>query len=305
MGFKANGDLARLFGNLYGFVDEISDVLRKTRNFSSTTEYLGDGRQTLAPSFGSEANLKENIRRLDEQLKILIAIANKELLKIPESQRDWDRVQACFLASSAAKPLGDAVNIPNVLNFSSTACFKFDGKPDPNLVQQVMNWWEDVAVPDEDIRKDTKIDIKDMAEIVARTGAVVSNFLRVFHAYERREKRVFDIGVLRYPDMDHPYFKIYRIELFAFSDCTRNLFHQTDTSGIRCVLTHRHFVPRDDFIVSAKVTPLCFSPLKVLVARHQEGDQTESPPRGGQYVPLRCLRLRLSIFVSPNMPVLE
>jgi len=249
---KANGDLLRLFGNAFGFVEEISDIIKKeTRHTTSNTRYLG-GNQTLAPSFGGEGSLKENLRGLDEKLKILIAISNKELLKIPEGQRNWDRVQACFLANASAKPMGDPVSVPAELNSSTTSNFKFDGKPDPKLVQQVLNWWSDTAIPDEDIRKDTRIEIDAMADIVARSGAAVTNLFRVFHAYERREERIVDIGCLRYPDMDHPYFKVYRIELFAFSDCTRNFWHQTDTNGIRCVLTHRRFEPRADFIKEIK-----------------------------------------------------
>lgn len=41
---------------------------------------------------------------------------------------------------------------------------------------QVLKWWANKAVPDEDIRKDTKINIKELADIVAWTGATITDF---------------------------------------------------------------------------------------------------------------------------------
>lgn len=56
--------------------------------------------------------------------------------------------------------------------------------------------------------RSTKIDIKVLANIVAQTGATVDAFVTVFYKEEKHEKTVVDIGVLRFPDIDNPYFKV-------------------------------------------------------------------------------------------------
>ena len=61
---------------------------------------------------------------------------------------------------------------------------------------------------DPDVQNDTKIDIAEMANIVGQTGATVTNFVNFFHKHEVHEKTVMDVGVLRFPDIDHPYFKV-------------------------------------------------------------------------------------------------
>lgn len=97
------------------------------------------------------------------------------------------------------------------------------------------------------------INIKVMAEIVAQTGATVDSVAALIHKIEHHEKTLVDIGVLRFPDPDHPYFKvsrardiwfvvlvpkhpamrqIYRIRLTAWSVSARYLAWQEDSNGI-------------------------------------------------------------------------
>lgn len=89
-----------------------------------------------------------------------------------------------------------------------------------------------------------------MAKIVAQIGAILENFETLFAKDEYHEQALIDINVLRFPDVDQPYFKVsqnlylesvrlinmlvqvYRIKLAAWSDSSRNLMHQEDTNGI-------------------------------------------------------------------------
>jgi hypothetical protein len=54
----------------------------------------------------------------------------------------------------------------------------------------------------------TKIDIDVLAKIVAQTGATVDSFETLLYKKEKHEKTMVDIGILRFPDIDHPYFKV-------------------------------------------------------------------------------------------------
>lgn len=61
---------------------------------------------------------------------------------------------------------------------------------------------------DPDVLNSTKIDINVLANIVAQTGAAVDSFESFFAKEEHQEQTLVDIGVLRFPDIDHPYFKV-------------------------------------------------------------------------------------------------
>ena len=62
-------------------------------------------------------------------------------------------------------------------------------------------------IRDEDVLLSTNIDIEVMADIVAQTGAMVKSFGSVLYEKEIHQKTIVDIGVLRFPDIDNPYFK--------------------------------------------------------------------------------------------------
>lgn len=63
-------------------------------------------------------------------------------------------------------------------------------------------------ISDNDVLEDTKIDIEVLAKIVAQTGATVNSFRSFVFKKESHEKNMIDIGVLRFPDPEHPYFQV-------------------------------------------------------------------------------------------------
>ena len=106
---------------------------------------------------------------------------------------------------------------------------------------------------DEDILDSTGIDIDVLASIVASSGARVDSVETFFFRSEYHEETVLEVGVLRYPDIDHPYFKAYKIELKVWSDCTRTLMVQHDTNnGITGEVRVRNYKPRDNEIQGLK-----------------------------------------------------
>jgi hypothetical protein len=58
------------------------------------------------------------------------------------------------------------------------------------------------------VLKSTSIDIKVMAHIVAQTGATIDSFPALIYKNEYHSKTMVDIGVLRFPDISHPHFKV-------------------------------------------------------------------------------------------------
>jgi hypothetical protein len=73
-------------------------------------------------------------------------------------------------------------------------------------VHQVEAWFKNL-IGDEDVINSTKIDINTLGRIVAQSGATIDSFETFFVKEEKHSKTMLDIGVLRYPDMDSPFFK--------------------------------------------------------------------------------------------------
>ena len=56
------------------------------------------------------------------------------------------------------------------------------------------------------LRDATPIDIEVLGRIVAKSGSTMKSFFKDLR--ESYEETVLDVGVLRYPDLDCPYFQV-------------------------------------------------------------------------------------------------
>ncbi|KAK5048602.1 hypothetical protein LTR84_005693 [Exophiala bonariae] len=204
----------------------------------------------LAPSYGTLNS--EAMKKMDDELKIMIAGTMKDLGRVPPNQRSWDKVISIFMQNPLLEPHSDPelVRADKFIK-NSSGDFKFDGSPNAAIVQEVKTWFTKL-IADDDVIKSTKIDVEVLAKIVAQTGATVDSFETFFAKHEYHEKTLVDIGVLRFPDAFNPYFKVYRIQLVAWSDSSRILFHQEDKNGITGEYHCRKFKPRDAVISELK-----------------------------------------------------
>ncbi|KAJ7083763.1 hypothetical protein C8R44DRAFT_991939 [Mycena epipterygia] len=200
---------------------------------------------SLAPSFGELTSY--SIKELDDQLKIMIAATMRALAKVSVQQRSWEKVLEIMMQNPLLEPEASGISRADKLVKEETNVFKVDGSPDHNIVREVETWFINL-IQDDDVLKSTSIDIKVMANIVAQTGATIDSFPTVIYKNEYHEKTLVDIGVLRFPDIDHPHFKLYRIKLIAWSDSRRILFVQKDENGITGEFNSRIFKPRASII---------------------------------------------------------
>ncbi|KAK4201164.1 hypothetical protein QBC40DRAFT_253336 [Triangularia verruculosa] len=234
-----------LLTNVFGKTGDIGDLVQ---NFDFSKIKVTDTKSEdflhtdLAPSFGK---LKESLAKMDDELKIMIAGTMKILAK--QSDKSWNAVLSTMMQNELLQPDGDEVARADKLIKASSSDFKFDGSPDASIVREVQTWFTNL-IADDDVLKSTKIDINVLAAIVAQTGATINSFETFFAKQEHHEQIIIDIGVLRFPDIDRPYFKLYRIKLVAWSDSTRILFHQDDKNGITGEYNARIFRPRPSVI---------------------------------------------------------
>lgn len=228
------GDIAKIVGSFDFSKLDIHDV--------NAHNYL---HVDLAPSY--QALNSDVVKQMDDQLKIMIAGAVKAIGALAPADRSWDAVKSALLASPLLEPDGEGIFRTDSLSKNSTNDWKFDGSPDSAIVKEVKDWF-DKLISDEQVLKDTAIKIDDVAGIVAQTGATVSDFESFFFKHEYHEVNLLDIGILRFPDIDHPYFRVYRISLKAWSDSSRTLFHSDDKNGISGEFNSQNFKPRASVI---------------------------------------------------------
>lgn len=218
------------------------DFSKMNMKDSTKEDYL---HTELAPSFGKLNN--ESLQAIDDELKIMMAGTMKVLAKEPN--KSWNSILSAMRQNQFVEQDGAEINRADKIIKESVNAFKFDGSPDANIVKEVKTWFTKL-VSDQDILECTKIDIEILANIVAQTGAAIDSFETFFSKRERHEKTMIDVGVLRFPDIDHPHFKLYRIKLSAWSDSTRIIFHQEDKNGITGEFNCRTFKPRMSVISS-------------------------------------------------------
>lgn len=190
-----------------------------------------------------------SLKLMDDNLKIMIAGTTNKLGKLIQAAQEtkttveWAAIVEAMHSNTLLEPMDDLIHRNDKLIKQDMGYFKFDGSPSKAVVNEVHSWFVSL-IKDEDVLDDTKIDIDTLGAVVAMTGAHVNDLETLVYSHCIQEKEVMDIGVLRYPDIDHPYFKVYRIQLNAWADCERVLFVQNDSNGITGVFTCRKFKPR-------------------------------------------------------------
>jgi len=199
----------------------------------------------LAPGFVGLT--KDSIKMMDDKLKVMIAGCNIELTKLKPEERTWNKIISVFTECPVLEPMDgpeNSVSRTDQLIKKGKEEFKFKRTEDKSVENEVHEWFKKL-ISDDDVMKTTKIDIQVVEDIVATTGAAVDGFVSVFAKSEHHEKTLVDIGVLRYPDVDHPFLKIYRIQLTCWSDCRRILFVEDDANGVNGTFDMRRFKPRE------------------------------------------------------------
>lgn len=207
----------------------------------------------LAASYGNLNS--ESIKLIDDELKVMMAAVNRQLTTLHEKNKEgteilFDEYVNAMLQNPVLEKDYDAEIFRN--EYKQFSNFGFArGDIDQQVVQQVITWFENL-IGDPDVLNSTRINIKDYANIVGATDAAVENLQTLIMRTEEVERSVMEVGVLRYPDLDNPYFKMYRIKLKAYRKSFRVTFVQKDESGIKGQYAMQVFRPRSSVISSLK-----------------------------------------------------
>ncbi|KAF9255047.1 hypothetical protein L218DRAFT_967604 [Marasmius fiardii PR-910] len=130
----------------------------------------------LAPSVSNNELAFKLIKELDDHMKIAILVSTNKLIELKNSgDLTWNRILGVFYSNPFLVSISGSERIVKEFVSETSANFKFEGSPDPELVQKVMMWWEYEACPDPDIRADSRLDIDSLAKVVAWSGATITN----------------------------------------------------------------------------------------------------------------------------------
>ncbi|KOC11925.1 hypothetical protein AFLA70_477g000821 [Aspergillus flavus AF70] len=233
--------LAEVFGS-----DGI-DIAERINNFKWNTiydrggpnaEYLHDG---LAPSYGTLNS--ESIDDLDEAYKVAIAGVMRSLAKLSSSQRTVNNIESVLTNNTYLEPAGDSIDRTENLLKGNMGYFNVGANPDNAVVKEVLTWWNKL-IADQDVLNST-INSQAMANIVSQSGAIIDMSQQFWSKSGAHERKMLDIGVLRFPDVSQPYFKLYRIKLSVRVDMSRTIFPMGDLGGITGEFHSRSFKPRE------------------------------------------------------------
>ncbi|KAH6557666.1 hypothetical protein KP509_1Z101300 [Ceratopteris richardii] len=228
------------------------EVIRTAETVHKSTSTGLPFRSSLAVSYGK---LLEggNLLKSDKKLQVVIASTTKAIGKLVQGAKekgksiDWSQVVLVMSQNLLLEPYDEVIERRDDFIKGGSSYFRIGENEDAAVVREVKSWFQ-YLVNDQDILHDTNIDIDLCARIVAATGARIESFPTIFYKENKVEGEVLDIAVLRYPDIDKPFFKIYRIKLTAWAICRRILTTETHSNGITGEFVCRKYKPRESVV---------------------------------------------------------
>jgi len=241
-----NPVVGSIFGSAGGAVGNISDViaqvLAQAQKAQAAAAAAAEIQSGLAPSFGTLN--KESIKTLDEKLKVMIGTVHDDLAKIPSAELTFAKAVEVLTKNTILELEGQPIHKTDSIRKGGSNAFKFDSGTDSGIVREVNSWFVNF-IGDDDIIRACGFTIDSVAKIVATSGASIDSFESFFSADNSTSKNVLNVGILRYPDVDQPHFKLFRIELNAWSRTSRILFVSDESSGLDGDFQMSIFKPND------------------------------------------------------------
>ncbi|XP_036359892.1 uncharacterized protein LOC115212730 isoform X4 [Octopus sinensis] len=198
----------------------------------------------LAQSYG---NLTHTIfEEMDNELKVMIGASKISLDRLHKEANEREVKFEEYVATLTQNPFLETAEDGAFFNqdFQGFESFGIStGGYDRAIAEQARSWFINL-VQDKDILDSSKIEIEDFVNIVSASGAAVECFATLFYKKIRVERRVVDLGVVRYPDLENPFLKMYQLKIAAYRSSTRLLFLEKKQSGIGGSIYIRKFVPR-------------------------------------------------------------
>lgn len=195
----------------------------------------------LAPQFAAKQS--GAVRGADDELVTAISAAADGVEALDPAARSWEAVVGAVAKSSVLGPRASGT-ASQEKDFVVQRDKWFAKSDQRNKVYTEARNWLATVVDDPDILAARgEIDLQSISAIVGGGERHGPDSL-VFKS-NANGKRLLDVGMVRYPDPENPYIKVYRLELSAWHESTVVMGHTSDRNGIRARFDMQEFKPRE------------------------------------------------------------
>jgi len=226
-----------------------------------------DAANTIADQFDTSENKYENSSFSGFSLAHCYGTLTKEsfltmdaflivaLVSTIQSSKDivsWDKLLETMNNNPKLYKDDNSIDKKEVIyRRESTDFMKVDGSPDSAIVNEVITKLN-AFIADDDIITDLKVVLgqnvlNDIVSNVAETGASVNNIGSVFVKDVTVCRNIMESGVLRFPDINHPYFKLHHLKIKSYRYCKRILSNESNNCELEVELhSVKYFVKSED-----------------------------------------------------------
>jgi len=156
----------------------------------------------------------------------------------------WKDLTKVFESEGAAlyRPCIEEDKTNNEHAWEETGLFlKFDGAPSGGAVAKAEECMKK-TVNDAGIWESLEIDTELIKKVFGEEGIGVTDFGSLFARDKKVAHIAIDVGVVRFPRMEDPCFKVYRFRVIVFRSETAILFLNSKSAGIFCEFRERKYV---------------------------------------------------------------
>jgi hypothetical protein len=232
----------------------IDTVISLAKNENQNTK--GNGSMFTYASVIPSVEFKKNIRQMDTNLKIVLAMTVEKLKQMVGESKvpEWNDIVSTmkqnilFEKCENSSRYGIRTFERDSLNF-----FKVCGGPDESTIKDIKEWFVDVLeAVDPELKQLTGI-LKDntfenLANIVASTGSSVNSISTMIRRSDYEEFTLADIGLIRYPSYQNPKAKIFRLKIKSWRRCRRVLAFESNRNGLTVEIDSQEYIPREEVI---------------------------------------------------------
>ncbi|CAE1272722.1 unnamed protein product [Acanthosepion pharaonis] len=110
--------------------------------------------------------------------------------------------------------------------------------------------WYNNFIKNKQIINDAHIDIEFLAEVMTETGVYVKSLESFFFDKVKEVIQEVDISILRFPDIENPYFLVYHIKIMAWRVSERLLMYEQTAGGLQGLFQSIKFKPNTKYLSS-------------------------------------------------------
>jgi hypothetical protein len=193
----------------------------------------------LSLSFGRLDN--DSVKALDNSLKVMVFATLRAFNRDPQSKMNWRNVISTMHNNALLEEMPDE-------SVHREDGYQYDDYTEHPLsrgqhdVDRFPDWFANF-INDSVVTEDTSFDIEALLNIINEPGATSVVSRSAFSKRENGRQQIIDVSILRFPDLESPFIKVYRLKLSVWSARNGKVV-VTYSNGVSGVLDSAKFIPR-------------------------------------------------------------